>query len=179
MKTLLSFMMLSFVLLAACTGKKQKDAKPAASPENKSTALVLDTSFNSYWMVKGCAEAATRKNTKFPSSGEFKDDSELPSAGDTGIKAEADSIIYNRFEQHLCCRQVKVSVEKNENIITVTEYWFGQGCKCRCSSTVHAVVRQLPKGDYQVYGVATGTDPVENKPTGIKDTVLAKKVTIQ
>jgi len=44
---------------------------------------------------------------------------------------------------------------------------------------VHAVVRELPKGEYQVYGVATGTDPVENKPTGIKDTVLAKKVTIQ
>ncbi len=138
-----------------------------------------EPSLNTAWSVKGCAEKATRSNTKFPDSGEYKDYPDLPAPEGLGIKAGGDSIIYSRFEQHLCCRQVKVTVEKNENIITVTEYWFGQGCKCRCSSTVHAVVRELPKGEYQVYGVATGTDPVENKPTGIKDTVLAKKVTIQ
>lgn len=138
-----------------------------------------ETLLNTAWSVKGCAEKATRSNTKFPDSGEYNDYPDLPPPEGLGIKADGDSITYSRFEQHLCCRQVKVSVEKNENIITFTEYWFGQGCKCRCSSTVHAVVRELPKGEYQLYGVATGTDPVENKPTGIKDTVLAKKVTIQ
>ncbi|HEX4877443.1 MAG TPA: hypothetical protein VFV31_12285 [Chitinophagaceae bacterium] len=179
MKTFLSFMLLLVILLTACTGKKGKEANPVASPENKSTAFVLDTSLSSYWTVKGCAEAATRNNTKFPSSGEYKDYPELPPAGEMGVKAAADSIIYNRFEQHLCCRQVKVAIEKKDKTITFTEYWFGHGCKCRCSSTVHAVVRELPKGEYQVYGIATGTDPVEDKPTGLKDTVLQEKVIIR
>ena len=138
-----------------------------------------EPSLNTAWSVKGCAEKATRSNTKFPDSGEYKDYPDLSAPEGLGIKAGGDSIIYSRFEQHLCCRQVKVTVEKNENIITVTEYWFGQGCKCRCSSTVHAVVGELPKGDYQVYGVATGTDPVENLTTRIKDTGLDKKGTIQ
>lgn len=138
-----------------------------------------DTALNSTWSVKGCAEKATRTNTKFPESGEYNDYPEVQSGMELGIKAEGDSIVYNRFEQHLCCRQVTVSVSKKDNTIDILENWFGRGCKCRCSSTVHTVIRDLPKGEYQLYGIATGTDPIEDKPTGIKDTVLAKKVTIQ
>lgn len=136
------------------------------------------TSLNTAWNVKGCAEKATRSDTKFPGSGEYNDFPDLPSINELGIRSAGDSIIYTRFQKHLCCRQVKVSVDKKENIITVTEYWFGQGCKCRCSSTVHAVVRELPKGEYLVYAITTGTDPVEDKPTGLKDTVLQEKVII-
>jgi hypothetical protein len=160
--------------LLACNNKQ-----PQQSANTDQQPVLKDTLPNASWSVKGCAEKATRSDTKFPASGEYKDETDASPAGDTGINADGDSIVYNRFEQHLCCRQVKVSVDKKGNEITVTEYWFGQGCKCRCSSTVHAVIRELPKGKYEVYGIATGTDPVENKPTGIKDTVLAKKVTIQ
>ena len=166
---------LAAFLLLACNNKQPQQG----ANTDQQQAVLKDTLLKTSWSVKGCAEKATRSDTKFPASGEYKDETGASPAGDTGIKADGDSIVYNRFEQHLCCRQVKVSVEKKGNEITVTEYWFGRGCKCRCSSTVHAVIRQLPKGEYTVLGVATGTDPVEDKPTGIKDTVLTQKVNIK
>lgn len=166
MKTNILF--IAGLLLLSCN----RQQSPQQSDNNESS---LKTS----WSVKGCAEKATLSNTKFPRSGEYNDYPDLPAPESLGIKADGDSIMYSRFQQHLCCRQVKVTVEKKENSITFTEYWFGQGCKCRCSSTVHAVVRELPKGDYQVYGITTGTDPVENKPTNKKDTLLTEKITIR
>jgi hypothetical protein len=163
-----NILFIACILLLSCNHQQSPQ-------QTDNTVPSLKTS----WSVKGCAEKATRSNTKFPDSGEYNNYPDLPPPGDLGIKSAGDSIVYSRFEQHLCCRQVKVEVEKKENIITVTEYWFGRGCKCRCSSTVHAVIRQLPKGEYTVLGVATGTDPVEDKPTGIKDTVLTQKVIIK
>ncbi len=163
-----NLLLITAILLLSCNHQQSPQ-----QADNKEPLL------NTAWSVKGCAEKATRSNTKFPDSGEYNDYPDLPSPEGLGVKAAGDSIIYSRFEQHLCCRQVKVAVEKKENTITVTEYWFGRGCKCRCSSTVHAVIRQLPKGEYTVLGVATGTDPVEDKPTGIKDTVLTQKIIIK
>lgn len=138
-----------------------------------------DSSLISSWQVKGCAEAATRADTKFPASGDFKDLPDLSASGTDGIVANADSIVYTRNVSHLCCRQVKLSLERNENIITITEYWHHQGCKCKCNSTVRAVVRHLPKGDYRVIAVETGTDPVDDKPTAGKDTVMNQVITIR
>lgn len=138
-----------------------------------------DSSLISSWQVKGCAEAATRADTKFPVSGDFTEFPDLKAPGTDGIKADADSIVYTRNVNHLCCRQVKVSLDRNGNTITITEYWHRQGCKCKCSSTVRAVARQLPKGDYRVIAVETGTDPVDDKPTTVKDTVMNQLITIR
>jgi len=138
-----------------------------------------DSSFISSWGVKGCAEAATRADTKFPSSGDFMDLPDLLTPGTEGIIGDADSIVYTRNVGHLCCRQVNVSLERMENIITITEYWHRQGCKCKCNSTVKAVIRQLPKGVYRVIAVETGTDPVDDKPVAGKDTVMNQVITVR
>jgi hypothetical protein len=109
----------------------------------------------------------------------FTDYPDLPVAGTDGIKADADSIVYLRNVSHLCCRQVKVTVERRDNLISITEYWYRQGCKCKCSSTVRAVIRQLPKGDYRMLAIETGTDPVDDKPAGGRDTVMNQMITIR
>jgi len=44
---------------------------------------------------------------------------------------------------------------------------------------VHAVVYNLPKGKYQVYAIATGTDPFDDKPVIGRDTVMSQKVSIR
>ncbi len=140
--------------------------------------LTADTSLRSAWQVKGCAEKAVRAAGKFPESGADTDYPDLPSPGTDGIKAEGDSMVYTRYVTHLCCREVKVSIQRIKNSITVTEYWHRPGCKCHCSSTVRAVVHQLAPGTYQVVGIETGTDPVDDRPYAGKDTVLQQVITI-
>lgn len=137
-----------------------------------------DSSLISSWQVKGCAEAATRADTKFPSSGDFTDLPDISNTGADGIVTDADSIIYTRNISHLCCRQVKLSLKRIGNTITITEYWYRPGCKCKCNSTVRAVARQLPKGEYRVIAVETGTDPVDDQPTTVKDTVMNQVIRV-
>jgi hypothetical protein len=138
---------------------------------------VKDTTLFSNWYVKGCAERGGKGDTKFPPSGSDFPDLMYPL--DNYIKTDGDSIVYNRYEEHLCCRQVRVRTQRQGNIINITEYWFRQGCKCKCSSMIHAVIYDLPKGEYQVYGIATGTDPFDDKPTNGRDTVMSQKVFIR
>jgi hypothetical protein len=131
----------------------------------------------SSWYVKGCAEKAAKGDTKFsPARDNFPD---LMYPLDNYIKVDRDSIIYNRYEEHLCCREVRVATRRKDNVITILEYWFRLGCKCKCSSMVHAVIYDLPKGEYQVYAIATGTDPFDDKPTNGRDTVMSQKVSVR
>jgi hypothetical protein len=176
MKKIIQIMilLLAFVVIA-CNNKQP----PQGSNTVFKPIISTDTMSHTSWSVNGCAEKATRVDTKFPASGKYTDYTDLPSGDKLGINAKGDSIVYNRVEEHLCCRQVKVAIAKKENIITITEYWFGKGCKCKCSSTVYAEIRQLPKGEYQVYAVATGTNPVDDKPTEGRDTVMSQKVIIR
>lgn len=171
MKKLIQFLLIIAALAYLACNQHQ-------SPQQSETGKD-DSSLISSWQVKGCAEAATRAGTKFPSSGDFTDLPDLTAPGTDGIKADADSIVYTRNVNHLCCRQVIVSLERRENTITITEYWHRQGCKCKCNSTVRAVVRQLPRGDYRVIGIETGTDPVDDKPTAGKDTVVNQMISIR
>lgn len=130
-------------------------------------------------VVKGCAEKAARGDTKFPSDGVDTEFPGLMYPQDNYIKTNRDSIVYNRHEEHLCCRRVKVTTERRDDVITITEYWFGKGCKCKCSSTVHAVVYDLPAGVYQVYAVVAGTDPFDDKPVNKTDTAMNQKISIK
>ncbi len=159
----------TILLLVACNNKQPQQNGNNAAPE-KETAL------NSSWNVKGCAEPR-KENTK---SAPITDEFDLPEFnGVSSIKAFSDSIVYTRFARHGCCRHAKLSTSQSGNVITVTEYWWGQICKCMCNSTLSATIRSLPKGEYMVYGVETGTDPLTDKPYEGKDTVLQQKVVIQ
>lgn len=144
---------------------------------NTTNAATNDSLLFSSWYVKGCAEKAAKGDTKFPPAGSDFPDLMYPL--DSYIKPDGDSIVYNRYEEHLCCREVRVTMQRQGNVITIIEYWFGQGCKCKCSSMVHAVIYGLPKGDYRVYAIATGTDPFDDKPANGRDTVMSQNVSIR
>lgn len=131
------------------------------------------------WQVKGCAEKAAAGNTKFPSSGEYHDDPDFPLPGDHGITTGGDSIIYSRFVRHGCCRKVKVSTNRQEKVITIIEYWTGSICKCMCSSAIRAVIQKLPPGDYRVFAIETGTNPLDDKPYTGRDTVMQQIVIVK
>ena len=178
MRTDIFFTIIAGCLFCLSCNHQQSPQQTGNGGESKPPAIA-DSLLNTSWQVKGCAEKATRSDTKAPPSGDYNDYPGVQQGDEPGIKANGDSIVYNRFDQHLCCRQVKVTIDKSGNSITINEFWFGKGCKCRCSSTVQAVIRRLPKGEYQVYGVATGTDPVDDKPTAGRDTVLRQLLTIK
>ncbi|MFT3844210.1 MAG: hypothetical protein QM725_04095 [Lacibacter sp.] len=89
-----------------------------------------------------------------------------------------DSLVYQRTEEHMCCRKVKLNYEIKKGVITITEYWDGMGCKCRCSSSVEAVLKKIPAGTYHVKILATGTDPVTNKPTNGSEIIMEKKILV-
>lgn len=159
------------LLLFACNNKQPQQGTEAVKPPT-------DTLIAS-WSVKGCAELAKRPDTKFPDKGEFSDYPDLPFPGLDTIRAAGDSVLYERFVHHGCCRKAKIGTERQGNVITITEYWWGQICKCMCQSTLHAVINKLPPGKYQVYAVETGTDPITDKPAGGRDTVMRKVVEIK
>lgn len=144
---------------------------------NYTNAATNDSLLFSSWYVKGCAEKAAKGDTKFPpAENDFPD---LMYPLDNYIKSDGDSIVYNRYEEHLCCREVRITTQRQGNVITITEYWFRPGCKCKCNSMLHAVISGLPKGDYRVYAIATGTDPFDDKPANGRDTVMSQSVSIR
>lgn len=138
---------------------------------------LADTTTTIAWEVKGCAQKAAA--TKSQASGDYSDYPELRGQGTGQFLSDGDSIVYSRTVSHLCCREVKLSTQKEQFKITITEYWFRQGCKCQCSSTVRLVINRLPKGEYKVYAIETGTNPVDDKPSAAADTVLQQKITIR
>lgn len=172
---LVSFMV---VFAFSCNQKQSPQQNNNGGIDINNTVAPKDTIPLSSWQVKGCAEKA-KAGTKFPSEGEYKDDPDLPMPGDNDIKADGDSIIYTRAVHHGCCRKAEVSTHQHERIITIVEYWTGQICKCMCNSTIRAVIQKLPKGEYRVYAIETGTDPITDTPHPERDTVMQKTVTIQ
>lgn len=186
MKSLIAYIVI-FVLMTSfsCHHKQTPQQTNTDSAINNNNGNIIsnnnpsakDTLLFSNWYVKGCAEKAAKGDTKFPPSGNDFPDLMYPL--DNYIKSDGDSISYNRYEEHLCCREVKVATQRQNNVITIIEYWFRQGCKCKCSSMVHAVIYDLPKGEYLVYAIATGTDPFDDKPSNGRDTVMSQKVFIR
>lgn len=138
---------------------------------------VKDSGIFYTWNVTGCASKAAGSNTK--SAEQIGNDPDLSTLGENGITAEGDSIIYSRFVRHGCCRKAEVSTQRLGKTIIVTEYWEGKICKCMCSSIIRTVVQKLSKGEYLVYGLETGTDPITNKPSKGIDTVMSQKVYIK
>ena len=174
MKTMISVFILftgSFIL--SCNQKQ--------SPQQINTGTdgqpLSDSTLRASWQVTGCAEKAAV--TKSPATGNYQEFPEQQGVPGPAIRVAGDSVTYTRVVSHLCCRQVTVSTKREQQTITITEYWFRPGCKCRCSSTVNAVIHQLPKGEYRIYAIEKGTDPVDDKPVSIADTLLRERITIQ
>lgn len=130
---------------------------------------------NVSWTVKGCAESGT-KPTRITEPGKAGPGDFMDEWGK--IVVAGDSLVYSRTMQHLCCRQVRLSAEREPGLITVREYWYGKACKCHCNSSLRLVLRQLPAGTYRVLVTATGTDPVTDKPAYGTDTLLTQEVRI-
>ena len=158
---------------------QRQTVQQAGNISSNGSPALSDSSISFSTQVKGCAQKATRENTKFPGAGQDTEYPELSASGTDGILVKGDSVVYTRNVDHLCCRQVELSANRTGQVITITEYWHRQGCKCRCSSTVRLVMKQLPKGQYSLYGIETGTSPVDDKPVAGKDTVLQQVFTIQ
>lgn len=161
-------LVLSVLMLFACNQHQSLQGTINQTPSIK---------FSS--QVKGCAEVSADNPTKFPVTREYEKSSALPDSVNSFIRSSGDSVVYSRFVHHGCCRKVKLNVERNGDIINIVEYWWGQICKCMCSSDLSTTVYQLPKGEYTVYAIETGTDPITDKLTGGKDTLMRKIVVIR
>lgn len=156
------------LLLVAC-----KQPAPQSRPVSDPAAPL------SSWTVRGCAEAALKPETRFPAKGEFKGETDESLPGISEILGAGDSIVYVRYVHHGCCRKVRITPAQSGSVITFTEYWWGQVCKCMCNSSLRAVVRGLPPGTYQVFGVETGTDIITDQPAPGRDTVLLRTIELK
>lgn len=174
MKTIIvAFLLLTGTWLVSCN-QKQSPSQINAGTTNH---LLNDSSLRFSWQVTGCAEK--RDAGKSRSGTEFSEFPERQVELSPELRVAGDSISYTRVVSHLCCRQVTVSTKREKQTLTITEYWFRPGCKCKCSSTVNAVIRQLPKGEYQLYVIETGTDPVNDSPVNAADTLLRETISVQ
>jgi hypothetical protein len=161
-------LVLSVLMLFACNQHQSLQGTISQTP-----------TINFSSQVKGCAAVSADDPTKFPVTREHEKSSALPDPVNSFIRSSGDSVVYSRFVHHGCCRKVKLNVERNGNIINIVEYWRGKICKCMCSSDISATVHQLPKGEYTVYAIETGTDPITDKLTIGKDTLMKKMVVIR
>ena len=174
MKTIISaFLLLTGTWLVSCN-QKQSPSQVNAGTTNH---LLNDSSVRFSWQVTGCAEKGVAGKSR--SGTAFSEFPEQQVELSPEVRVAGDSISYTRVVSHLCCRQVTVSTKREKQTLTITEYWFRPGCKCKCSSTVNAVIGQLPKGEYQLYVIETGTDPVNDSPVNAADTLLRRSITVQ
>lgn len=171
--TIYTIILIAGIFFLSCNQQQS----PQQTSSGTLAQAVTDTAQSSSWKITGCAGKAA--SSKSPASEKYQDYPDIKATVSPSIRISGDSIYYTREVAHLCCRQVTVSTKKEQQTITITEYWFRPGCKCSCSSTVSAVIRQLPKGEYQVYAIETGTDPVNDKPVNGSDTVLRQKIAVQ
>jgi hypothetical protein len=126
------------------------------------------------WKVEGCAgEKKTSSVIK-----EKQVDNFTLTVGPV-ITVQGDSITYSRTLTHLCCRKARVSILQKDSILTIQEYWYHKGCKCQCNSTVSAVLNKIAAGNYQLYIIEAGTDPVDDKPMLLQDTIWAQRIVIK
>lgn len=157
----------SFISIAGACSTQQ--AGSHASNTN-GTSVQVANPFS--YLITGCAsEKEVKLNEKAADEGPF-----LPE--ELTVTVKGDSILYSRIVTHLCCRKVKLSTEIKESSITITEYWYRHGCKCKCNSTINAIVDKLIKGNYNIRIIETGTDPFNDQPVQIKDTIWTGVVTI-
>lgn len=171
------YLAFSGLILFSC--HQRQTVQQSGNTSSSGSPAFADSSLSFSTQVKGCAEKEMGGNAKFQGDGQDTSFHEYSASGTDGILVKGDSVVYSRNVDHLCCRQVDLSARRSGQVITVTEYWHRQGCKCKCNSTVSLVIKQLPKGQYSLYGIETGTDPVDDKPTASKDTVLQQVFTIQ
>ena len=81
------------LVIIACNNKQP----PQNTTGSTQSIISADTLPHSAWSVNGCAEKATRKDTKFPASGEYTDYPGLPSGDALGIKSNGDFFLYFAF----------------------------------------------------------------------------------
>lgn len=126
------------------------------------------------WKVEGCAsEKSPGKITKEKQVDNFT------LTDDPVITIKGDSITYSRTLTHLCCRQARLNIYKKDSLLTIQEYWYNQGCKCHCNSTVSAVLNKIAAGNYQLYIIEAGTNPFDDKPMPSQDTIWTQRVIIK
>lgn len=147
-------------------------------PSQQSLSPSAEDTLKNKWSVSGCADPS-RPGGKSKFDPSLAADPDLPLAGVSAIRAGGDSVGYERFVRHGCCRQARISSTVSGGVITFTEYWWGQICKCMCQSTLQARVGGLAPGTYQVFVVETGTDIITDQPDPARDTVLIKTVEIR
>jgi hypothetical protein len=163
--------LLAFIVLAC-----QQQQTPQSAGHSESEA-VTDT-LQKKGSVSGCADPS-RAATKARTDAFEPVDPDLPLPGISSIRAGGDSVGYERFVRHGCCRLARISSSVNDDVITFTEYWWGQICKCMCQSTLRGRVGGLKPGTYRVYVVETGTDIITDRPDPGRDTVLYKTIEIR
>ena len=119
--------------------------------------------------VKGCGEAATNMAVDTVRSAGNSDNST------PRLSVDSCSILYHRTANHQCCRKVEIRSELNNQKITITEWWTGDGCRCYCSTDITATVSNLTAGQYSVTVVMRGIVPQSNgelKPVQLLDEAI-------
>jgi hypothetical protein len=72
------------------------------------------------------------------------------------IAVQGDAVEIDQNLAYVCCAEVEIDVEQEEDIVKVIEKNTGDMCRCMCGYEVTARISDLPSGRYtiQVWGVA-------------------------
>jgi hypothetical protein len=160
--TLLTLMLFIALQAGSCRGQQTIVQQPV-------TGSVFD------YKVTGCASVLKIDENNPPvrlQKSAFSN--ELPQ-----LTMAGDSLVYQRYESHLCCRKVIMTAATENKEIIFIENWSGMGCKCKCDSQMKAVLRKLTAGTYRVLVIRKGTDPFDDKTPLQPDTLYNAPMTIR
>ena len=119
--------------------------------------------------IKGCAETENGIATKSRSR--------KPEVEPT-IRIENGTLIYSRVIKHVCCRKVEIEKIVIKKTIVFNEIWTGEGCRCRCMTSIAATLDKVMPGSYtvQVFKNSYSPKATENPETSL---IIQEKIEIQ
>lgn len=70
------------------------------------------------------------------------------------ISAVGSMITYRHELTHACCLSAQLRYSIRGQVITFSEVWSGEPCRCQCSSVINGTIENVPKGVYTVESYA-------------------------
>ncbi|MDY7016600.1 MAG: hypothetical protein SVX43_23995, partial [Cyanobacteriota bacterium] len=100
--------------------------------------------------VEGCEEDLFLKQPQSKTEGEVRPIS---------VEVQGQNLLFSHNLKYVCCAQLRLESQLEQNAIAITEINEGDRCRCMCDYSINASFGPLAPGTYdlKIYGVRYGS----------------------
>jgi hypothetical protein len=140
----------AFVLALSLAALAGENAVPTTTVESPQLAF----------SVGGCDEDLTDKQIREQTA----QPKESYSAKNIAIEVQGNNLVFSHALSYVCCAELRLESQLENNAIAITEINDGDYCRCTCDYSISASFGPLAPGTYdlKVYGIEYGSqeDPI-------------------